>query len=238
MEVAVAGKVSPLTPSPANTDGLKTSTPQPSIFTSSRYRPIRIMLCLDVFVTAALLARPVGLSELERTIFSVFYNLPEALAPFFLAVTQLGGVGMILAVALVYLWRQHYHTLARILLSGSLAYILAGLAKQLVGRPRPRELLTEIVYREDVVSGLGFPSGHTALIAAIGLVAIHRFKRSQRWLVGVVIMLVAVSRLYLGVHAPLDIVGGLAIGWFCAEVAVAFPLAKKHSNRSVKRVDK
>jgi len=50
------------------------------------------------------------------------------------------------------------------------------------------------------------------------LTLIGYLPRRYRWVVPSAIIGVAISRIYLGVHAPLDIIGGFAIGWFCAEI--------------------
>ncbi len=81
-----------------------------------------------------------------------------------------------------------------------------------MGRPRPAELVQTIHQRDLFVSGLGFPSGHTALATVISLVLVPFLPRKWRWLPVVWIGLVGLSRVYLGVHAPLDIVGGFALG--------------------------
>ncbi len=61
--------------------------------------------------------------------------------------------------------------------------------------------------------GYSFPSGHTSLAAAVfGSAAVWQKKR--RWvgvLCGLLILMVMLSRLYLGVHTPQDVLTGLAV---------------------------
>jgi membrane-associated phospholipid phosphatase len=89
---------------------------------------------------------------------------------------------------------------------------IVGITKVLVGRPRPFGLLQRDIY----VTGYGFPSGHTALATALALSVYPWLPKKFRWLAWVWIALVAFSRLYLGVHAPLDIIGGFVIGVLAA----------------------
>lgn len=173
----------------------------------------QLLAALVLFGLSALLVRDGVLASWEEAVFSLVYGLPEWLTPVFLAVTQLGGVMMLFAISAVYFIRSHYAAVVHLLMSGLLAYLATGAAKQLVGRGRPGELLPDIFYRDSLVHGMGFPSGHTALATAIGLTLWYYLPSRFRWIVPTLIISVAISRIYLGVHAPLDIVGGFAIGW-------------------------
>ena len=97
-------------------------------------------------------------------------------------------------------------------LAGALAWVLARVVKGLVGRARPDALLHGVVERA-VGTGLGYPSGHVAVAAAMATAAGPWLPRPGRraawWAVG----LVALGRLYAGAHLPLDVVGGAALGW-------------------------
>lgn len=61
-------------------------------------------------------------------------------------------------------------------------------------------------------TGYSFPSGHTQSAAAIfGYLGVAAGKRWQRIACWAVVLLVGLSRMYLGVHTPLDVIGALAI---------------------------
>jgi membrane-associated phospholipid phosphatase len=151
----------------------------------------------------------------EEHILVFLYGLPEELRLFFLAVTFLGSAWVLAVVLIALLMKERFDIATRVMAAGIASYIVVGLAKELVGRPRPGEL-ADLLQRELLVFGYGFPSAHTALATAIALVLAVYLPRKRRFIVPVWIGLVALSRMYLGVHAPLDIVGGFCIGVLAA----------------------
>lgn len=172
----------------------------------------QLIVASVIFVAAVLASRGATISVVEEALFRAIYDLPDALKPFFLAVTQLGNIYALFALAIVYVFIKKYNIVLRLLMTGSLAYLLSGVAKDLWGRARPHELLVDIISL-DYFRGPGFPSGHTALAVALALTLGHYIPRKYHWIVASWILLVGLSRIYLGVHTPLDIVGGFAVGW-------------------------
>jgi len=148
-------------------------------------------------------------------IFHLIYGWPNLLLPVFFIITQFGSIHMLGLLVAVYLTSRHYHIVLRLLLSGTLAYQLSGFAKDIWGRARPNDFLLDVVNRDYIVRGPGFPSGHVALATALALTMGHYLPKKYHWLIAVWIVGVGLSRIYLGVHAPLDVLAGFAIGWFC-----------------------
>lgn len=183
---------------------------RPSYNTQLQFLAATVLLSASAY-----LASHHSLSELEASIFTALYDTPSFLRPVFTVTTQAGSIYVLMALAIIYLFIRHYHIVIRLLMSGLLSYVLAGVAKDVFGRPRPAELLSnlDIVVRDFYVHGPGYPSGHTALATAIGLILASHLPRPWKWLPITGIILVGWSRVYLGAHAPLDIVGGFAIGW-------------------------
>ena len=174
---------------------------------------LQFALALTLFVVSAYWASHQTISDFEAAAFNSIYNWPDYWRPFFLVVTQAGSIYLLALLAVLYLTKRYYHIVIRLLMSGLLAYLLAGVAKDLFGRPRPDGLLLDIIVRDFYVRGPGFPSGHVAMATAMAFTLARYMPRKYLWTVPVGIGLVAVSRIYLGVHAPLDLVGGFALGW-------------------------
>ncbi len=171
------------------------------------------ILALLLFAGATALSRGPTFPKWESSLFRAVYNWPEWLYPIFYFVTQLGSIYVLGALLVFYMIRQHYHVVLRLLMTGTLAYLLAGFAKGIWGRARPGDLLPDIIVL-DYIQGPGFPSGHVALAVALALTIGHYLPQKYHWIPLLWIIGVALSRMYLGVHVPLDIVGGFAIGWF------------------------
>ena len=79
---------------------------------------------------------------------------------------------------------------------------------------RPFEVIPEIVgKRIHTATGYSFPSGHTQGATSFYVVLSLLLKKRWAYVAAVVIsVLVAFSRLYLGVHWPIDVIGGLLAG--------------------------
>jgi membrane-associated phospholipid phosphatase len=162
----------------------------------------------------------------EEYILGFAYGLPEDLRLFFLVVTLLGSAWILTIVLILLLIKERFDIAIRVILASGTAYLLVGFAKEIVGRPRPG-LLTSILQRELFVMGHGFPSAHVALATTLALIIGAYLPNKRRLIIPIWIGLVALSRLYLGVHAPLDIVGGFCIGLLAAtSVLVVFPAHK------------
>ncbi|MCA1587642.1 MAG: phosphatase PAP2 family protein [Chloroflexi bacterium] len=135
-------------------------------------------------------------------------------------VTELASTGAVTAVAVVALlfgvaigpWRHG--------LAGTLTILLASLAngglKLLIARARP-DLLEPVI----VEHGFSFPSGHSALgMVAYGVLAVlvgrsrlpARARVALIFALGVLVGLIGISRIWLGVHYPTDVLAGWTAG--------------------------
>ena len=110
-----------------------------------------------------------------------------------------------------------------LLLELTLAIVLASLLgnhvlKPLVSRERPFVSTPEILVIGSRPGDASFPSGHAANEFA-GASVLARRLSAQRLLWWALAVLIAYSRIYLGVHYPLDVIGGALLGFLCAALA-------------------
>lgn len=172
-----------------------------------------------VLAVCALVAANRQVSVLEHDILGFIYGLPDPFTEVVYLVTQAGSVGAVLAVVVTTFVLKRRKLAALLLANTLVAYLFTAIIKELVARPRPAELLPDIIVRSEYARGFGFPSGHTAIATVMALTLMPYTGRKYRWLLWLWIVGVSFSRLYLGVHAPLDIVGGFCIGVIVANAA-------------------
>ena len=127
-------------------------------------------------------------------------------------ITQFGRVWVVaVAVALALIARRLWLALD-LAVAGVGAYFASNAAKHWIGRGRPADLLTHVITRSGPFHGAGYPSGHSAVAAGLAAVLVPYVPRGLRRWVWALAVMVGVSRVYLGAHFPLDVVGGLALG--------------------------
>jgi membrane-associated phospholipid phosphatase len=130
----------------------------------------------------------------------------------FKILTCLGNEGFyLLFLPLVY-WcidRGHGARLAMLLLFST---YLNSVIKALAHQPRPFQYDPAVKMIIDEKGG-GFPSGHTQGTVVVWGYLTSRFRRPWLWAVGaIMVVVVPLSRVYLGVHFPTDLLGGYVIG--------------------------
>ncbi len=180
--------------------------------TARRTMLICLVLAIVVFWIAASQITKQGMAGWERAAFDLFYNLPLSLKPYALAITQAGSALMIAGVCAALFLTRHRMYAIRVFVLSVITYGLAWGAKHFFERPRPNVLLTYVSQRGPLESGFGFPSAHSAIAMTLGVVLLPLLPRKYWWVVFTVVLLVGSSRLYLGVHSPLDVIGGFALG--------------------------
>jgi len=156
----------------------------------------------------------------------------DALAVFFDAAGAHGEVWLALAAVLLAFRRTRKAGLAMLAALG--LYMVAGhcILKPLFARPRPCDIRPEMLTLVARPHGWSFPSGHTAS----GFAAAFALWRENRRLGTPALILAAFigfTRLYLYVHFPTDILGGIALGLALGACGVL--LADKVCDRWAKR---
>lgn len=167
-----------------------------------------------------------GLRSIDRAIGDFFFGLRnDSLTPVVKGISELGtttGFVVVLLITLiwtlVFLRNGRYAVWLTISLIGG--WLLNKLLKALFTRERP-DLWESLV----VPDGYSFPSGNAMISAALfGLIALLLFRSGKAgnrvWaaIVLLILLLIGVSRLYLGVHYASDIVGGFLAGAAIAEI--------------------
>ena len=128
------------------------------------------------------------------------------------------------------------------LLATALADALGGLLKLIVNRPRPSPTLVHVFQH---VSSPSFPSGHalhyTVFYGFLAFVLVTSFRSSslRNGLIAVcfaLIVLVGISRVYLGEHWATDVLGGYLLGGlFLLPLVLAYLWARAHFNSATLR---
>lgn len=155
---------------------------------------------------------------MELNLLLELQNLRTALLDiFFVHFTALGNHGELwigLCVFLMIFKRTRKVAFVALILL-AIEYILVDYGiKLLFARPRPfMEYPMELLIKTP--SGYSFPSGHTASSFTVaGFLFMNKVK--GRWIILLLAVLMAFSRLYLFVHYPSDILAGLVLGLLIA----------------------
>ncbi len=148
----------------------------------------------------------------------------EWLDPVVLFLTSLGNGGAVWIVltACFLIWKKYQRTgmdMAFALLLGAL--ITNVLLKNLVMRPRPYTMIPEL-HALVTASDWSFPSGHSTSSIAASFVMYRELPRSMGLPALILAVVICLSRLYVGVHYPSDVLCGAAVGLLSAVCVMYF----------------
>lgn len=188
----------------------------------------RLWLMIGALLMVSLIATTDFGASFERWVFEGIY---QAIQPFQIvmkSVTGLGSFAMLLVAVVVAFAARQRRLALQFLIAGGLSVFVTLFLKALIARPRPFDVFDYVSSYDALAFGYGFPSGHTAIAFCIALLMFPVLAKTYRWIPIGLASLVALSRIGLGVHAPLDIIGGLLIAGICvAVVSKVYPLTTK-----------
>jgi undecaprenyl-diphosphatase len=136
----------------------------------------------------------------------------------FVSTIGAGGFVWIAMAAIAAVFPARRAAAWRMIMAALITWLLADvIIKPLVGRPRPFANDTQIQLISQRPITTSFPSAHAA-IGMAGAMAGTRLFPSTGWLMWPLAVAIALSRVYLGVHWPSDVIAGavfgVACGWF------------------------
>ena len=170
-----------------------------------------------VVVGASAVVLKAGATGWDLSLFRFLNEVPPAAASVLTPLVHLFlPIGIVIAVVLtagyVVAWTRSVLPLAAGAAAAGATWALANAAKVIANRPRPYQVVADAVLRQPPAHGTSFPSSHTAVTVAVVIALVPFLPRALAGVAIAYAVLVGWSRVYLGVHYPLDILGGAGIG--------------------------
>ena len=170
---------------------------------------------------------------ITQAIHDIFYPVKGFSSPFFDLISLMGKGGIfliILSLILLFIKKTRRYGTAMCFGLAIGALFVNLFLKVVIARPRPYSDESQIFYQlwmlmgQHMESDMSFPSGHTnaAFAAMIPLFVLGR--KRWIWLALVFGILMGISRIYLAVHYPSDVLGGMITGTIAGLLGVLIAL--------------
>lgn len=217
-------------PIPSKKEGAEESLPPPAAASNRRSWYIALLAVgAVILIGATVAAMTTGLSEWERRAFNFINHayLPTWVAEQIAKPISNAVWGMVFLVAAL-LAIPKFRLLAwQYGVAAGSAYAGAFILEHLVDRARPIGLASYEVVARAAQDGPGFPSGHVAVLTALVLTIWPWVSWPWRFLMIVFVGIEAWARIFLGVHAPLDVVGAVGVSMVVVGVIHLLPAKMK-----------
>lgn len=189
-------------------------------FIKKYYKAIIVFICLIIILEMiySLFAQEVMTRDVVGYNFISKYLISDLTLPIAKFITNFGGVVGLIIIAIIVssilIIKKHKLMGILVLLNLAISGALNQVLKRIIQRPRPTE------YRLIEENGYSFPSGHSMVSAAFyGFFIYLIFKNVKnkyiKWIsivaLSVLIILIGISRIFLGVHYTSDVMAGIII---------------------------
>jgi undecaprenyl-diphosphatase len=173
---------------------------------------VRLVLGLAGLLGSGLPIDNDNVGPIERAAFRRVNELPDRLYHPAWLVMQAGTIGAVPVASGLAAAVGKRLSARRMLVSGTATWLLAKGVKRAYRRPRPTTLLATARTRGQEATGMGYVSGHAGVAVTLALAVWPELGARGRAAALVLASLVGASRVYVGAHLPLDVVGGAALG--------------------------
>lgn len=146
--------------------------------------------------------------------------------------STIGNAGILwIVAAVIMLCTKKYRRSGLILTAGLLLGLIFGniILKNVIARPRPCWINDEVAIIIPRPSDFSFPSGHT-LASFVSAFILLKTNRRIGFIALAAAILIAFSRMYLYVHFPTDILGGIALAFLIYILLKKFLIADKETD--------
>lgn len=151
------------------------------------------------------------------------YIRNDFLTPIFKFITSLGDKGIVwIIVAIILLFFKEYRKTGIMVGASLLGSLLFNntIVKNIVCRTRPYKAIETLTVLIPEPGEYSFPSGHTSSSFAAGVVLYLMLPKKYGVPAMILAFLIGISRLYVGVHYPTDVLGGMVMGTLIAVCVV------------------
>lgn len=183
----------------------------------------------------------VPVSEWDRTAFGAVNNpTGKTLDKIMIGLSKYGREAVWIGVtALLFVFGKKDGRKAAVLLTITFLILipLGSILKTEIDRSRPVPLSSDHVLMLNETDP-SFPSGHAVIVSAGAIILLLRFNRGKQIVASIILAieaaLVSYSRVYVGVHYPLDVFAGILLG---TGIACAVVASSKYMGPIFSRID-